>query len=145
MEKNALTEEQQAFLEENLRTMKEQDLFEKLAELGPEVDERTFAEAIRAVFSKAEEEVFSRNVSEDELANTSGGDSCSNHATIDCPFDNIEDSWHCIKLYKRMIYYPKFPNCAKSVEEGSWCGENDACLTLAVQYNGMTDCHKSWR
>ena len=38
-----------------------------------------------------------------------------------------------------------FPNCAATVEDGSWCKRNDACHDKAVDYRGMGSCKKAWR
>jgi hypothetical protein len=51
----------------------------------------------------------------------------------------------CQKAYYRDIYKGGFPNCVATVEDGSWCGSNDACLSLQVRYTGMHDCTKAWR
>ena len=36
---------------------------------------------------------------------------------------------------------------AATVEDDSWCGENDACHECAVEYKGFTSwqCEKAWR
>ena len=142
--KSALTEKQKVFLEENFRVMKEKELFQKLSELGPETDEKTFVDAIRALSSKIEKEVFSRDVSEEELAAASGGDKeipcgigvtvCSNNA-----------NYSCIYHFFRNIYEGGFPNCAATVEDGSWCIDNDACYGSEVCYTEMKDCSKAWK
>ena len=153
MEKNALTEEQQAFLEENFRTMKEKELFEKLSELGPRVTEPAFMDALRAVSSKAEEEVFRREVSEEELAASTGGNKCGVNGADDacstssktCGQSSIYYDNHCTGYWIRFIYEGSFPNCAATVEDGSWCGKNDACYGGQVNYKDMKECHKAWR
>ena len=140
--KNSLTEEQKAFLEQNFRAMKEKDLFQKLSELGPKVDESAFKDALRTLSFRAEEEVFRREVSEEELASTDGG-LCGLNG-FDC-HQTHWDSGHCTEDWARDIYEGGFPNCAATVEEGSWCGSNDACYTRAVDYKEMQDCKKAWR
>ena len=141
--KNALTKEQQAFLEENYRKLKEKELFLKLSEHGPEADEKAFAEYVSFLASKAETAVFGQNVSEEELAGTSGG-ICGLNGT-DCGAPSAEQIHHCITDWSRSIYDGGFPNCAKSVEDGSWCGSNDACYIYDVQYYDMQGCKKAWR
>ena len=138
MEKNALTEEQKKFLEKNFKALKEKELFEKLAEFGPEVDEKEFMDAIRAISSKAEEEVFRRNVSEEELASTGGG-------LLGLIGDKYGLPQNCYGTDKRNIYEGGFPNCAATVEKDSWCGSNDACFGYAVQYQGMKKCKRAWK
>ena len=56
----------------------------------------------------------------------------------------------CVKSYNRDIYKGSFPNCAATVEEGSWCDTNDACTVSAIIYKGMencafADCAKAWK
>ena len=56
------------------------------------------------------------------------------------------DSENCVKDHKRNIYGGNgFPNCAATVEDGSWCERNDACYNEAVIYDGRTDCAKAWK
>ena len=143
MEKIALTEEQKEFLEENFRTMKEQELFQKLSELGPKVDEAALRDMIQAVTAKAEDAVFSYAVSEEELAQTDGGMSGLNGSTAE---KNGDWNNNCKEMTWRNIYEGGFPNCAKTVKEGSWCSrKNDACNLFSVIYQGMTACEKVWR
>ncbi len=87
---------------------------------------------------KNEEEVFLQSVDDDELDDVSGGDkvgaTCSKSVDYDC-----RNNW------ARYIYQGGFPNCAASVEDGSWCGSNDACFDSAVKYLKMNDCNKAWK
>ena len=60
------------------------------------------------------------------------------------------DPNNCIEAHYRNIYEGGFPNCAATVEEGSWCGSNDACKKDAIRYKGMencfaADCSKAWK
>ena len=63
--------------------------------------------------------------------------------------DESEDN--CRRDHSRNIYGGKgFPNCANTVEDESWCYDNDACYGAAIAYTGMEgcggiDCHKAWR
>ena len=55
-----------------------------------------------------------------------------------------------ISLYRDIYGGRGFPNCAATVEDGSWCGSNDACKADAVIYEHMEncfgiDCSKAWR
>lgn len=92
---------------------------------------------------KKEEEVFDQPVSEEDLGAVSGGR------------DADEDN--CVVSFSRDIYGGGgFPNCAATVEEGSWCWDNDACNESAVVYRGMHayvtrpdgskkyNCEKAW-
>ena len=63
---DSLTEEQQAFLKNNCKTMNEQDLFQKVLEIGPKVEEDTFSSCLSAAVSDIENAVFGENTSEDE-------------------------------------------------------------------------------
>ena len=138
---NELTAEQKAFLEQNFRGMREKELFEKLSALGPEVDVKAFEKSLRSIAKKTEDGVFSQNVSEEELLRTNGGRN-DGGATEGCPSNASE---HCIDSNFRHIYEGGFPNCAATVEDGSWCGTNDACLMVAVVYMDKKDCQKAWR
>ena len=134
--KNALTEEQKKVIEENFTKMSEKELFDRLAELGPAVDENAFAEALHAVSAKIEEGVFSSEVSEEELETASGG----------AAGDELSDPEgnHCEGPHFREIYEGEFPNCASTVEDDSWCFRTDACISFAVVYKGMKHCKKAW-
>ncbi len=74
-----------------------------------------------------EKEVFEQETSEDELEAANGG----------------------VLGFKppvqKSIYEGGFPNCAATVEDGSWCNTNDACLAGSVQYLGMKECLISWK
>lgn len=87
------------------------------------------------------EEILGKKLNKKELKKVSGG-SCG------------KESGECIGKHKRNIYCKNsfrqsfignFPNCAKSVEEDSWCNKNDACFSLAVKYEDMLVCKKAWR
>ncbi len=80
-----------------------------------------------------EEEVFEQEVNDEELTAVSGG-------RKPAPF-----SLGCENSSQRYIYDWEFPNCASSVEEGSWCGSADACVKAAIEYLGMRSCTKSWK
>ena len=87
--------------------------------------------------SDKEKEVFSRKVSEEELADVSGGK---------------ERAKNCDDVWEREIYGGSgFPNCAATVEDGSFCKiDNDACHDYAIQYTDMkgcwfNDCHIAWK
>ena len=94
-----------------------------------------------------EEEVFSQELSADDFDAAAGGD-CGNFARALGMGTEDADSENCVKDHKRNIYGGNgFPNCAATVEDGSWCGDNDACLKSAVLYrSSMVDpnCVKAW-
>ena len=79
----------------------------------------------------SEKEVFEQKVSDEEMEAVAGGDGESNY--------ECSDDW------KRDIYVPSFPNCAATVESGSWCDTNDACTSMAVDYQGMVECEIAWQ
>ncbi len=57
-----------------------------------------------------------------------------------------DDTNNCDRYDRRQIYGGGgFPNCAATVEDGSWCKSSDACVNFAVDYKGMTNCKKAWR
>ena len=80
-----------------------------------------------------EEEVFDQEIKDDELTAVSGGKN-------DAPF-----YLGCESSSQRYIHTWSFPNCAATVEEGSWCGLSDACVKAAVIYQGMEECSKAWK
>ncbi len=76
-------------------------------------------------------EILDQEISPDELDAVAGGDG---------------ERFKCVISEYREIYAGNgFPNCAATVEDGSWCGDNDACVFDAVKYDGMRDCGKAWR
>ena len=134
-----LNEEQKSFLEKNFSKLKEQELFQKVSELGP-ADEKSFADSIRNIAAKIETGVFGQKVSEDELASIGGG-LCGANGSV-CKSNADEN---CDHNYNRHIYNGGFPNCASTVEDSSWCSSNDACYFDDVRYQDMKDCHKAHR
>ena len=79
------------------------------------------------------EQVFKQEVSDDELEAVAGGKGSGGE---------------CNRNQARDIYKGGFPNCAATVEEGSWCSSNDACITDAVRYwemKNMVECNKAHR
>ena len=139
-----LSEKQSEFLKENFKKMSEQELFQKIQEIGPKTDEKTFAEGFHAVASKLEATVFGQEVSESELASVAGG-LCGFNGSDECRDPQYQYRVnHCTYQYARDIYEDKFPNCAATVEDSSWCGSNDACYSLVVQYENMRNCKKAW-
>ena len=93
-----------------------------------------------------EEQVFKQEVADDELEAVAGGGwgTCGGAASSkNNPASWDSDSDHCVKEHDRDIYEGGFPNCAATVEDGSWCSTNDACVHDAVDYKGMNDCKKA--
>ncbi|MEE1158961.1 MAG: hypothetical protein UHS51_06015 [Atopobiaceae bacterium] len=85
-----------------------------------------------------ENEVFNQEISMDDLDAVAGG--------FFSLYDTDADTSNCFDADTRPIYGGGgFPNCAGTVEDGSWCGTNDACIKMAVDYKGMTDCKIAWR
>lgn len=126
-----LTEEQKATLTETLEDpISDRELFKKLGD----VDEGKFAQYLKAVDAEKEDEVLAQPLSPDELEAVSGG-------------DQDADPANCARYFERNIYLGGFPNCAATVEDGSFCYENDACYHVSVCYWGIQegDCQKAWR
>ena len=81
-------------------------------------------------------EVLEQEISVDDLNAVSGG-----------------SDWEgggCTGVYHRDIHKGGFPNCVTTVEDGSRCGSNDACVSNQVYYTNMencffSDCSVSWR
>ena len=91
-----------------------------------------------------EEQVFKQELDDDELeAVAGGGGAFAKGGTGEDPEAWDKDSDHCVNHHYRDIYDGGFPNCAATVEDGSWCDTNDACTFTAVNYQGMNDCTKA--
>jgi hypothetical protein len=85
-----------------------------------------------------EEQIFMQEVDDGELKTVTGGEVCENGQWF-------EKDRNCTKMETRRIYGGKgFPNCAATVEEGSWCGYNDACTWKAVVYTDTKRCTNSF-
>jgi hypothetical protein len=83
-----------------------------------------------------EEQVFKQEVSDDELEAVAGGGGSYRSQSV----GNT-----CVESTKRNIYSGGFPNCAATVEDGSWCWDNDACRSYqGVYYTDMNNCNKAW-
>ena len=122
--------------------MRESEQYEKLSEYGPQVHRGTYGRYVRDLGSETEDSVFLQKVSEDELNSISAG-FCGD-TSGGCDWWAQDQHAHCIESFKRNIYEGGFPNCAATVEDGSWCGDNDACYTDAVIYQDMKHCGKAW-
>ena len=123
-----LTDEQKAALTEALeKPISDRELFEKLGG----VDEGKLAQYLKAVAAKKEDEVLAQPLSPDELEAVSGG-------------DQDDDRTNCVRYSERNIYLGGFPNCAATVEDGSWCDSNDACYHSMVGYYILVECQKAW-
>ena len=81
---------------------------------------------------QTEEAVFTQELAEDELHAVSGGAKAPYYLG-------------CDESSQRWIYAYNFPNCASTVEEGSWCSSSDACSLSAIVYRGMENCGKAWK
>ena len=80
-------------------------------------------------------EVFDQEISPDDLDAVAGG---------------AGNGGGCVRADLRFIYSGGFPNCAATVEDGSFCNSNDACYDDEVDYRGMEDCvfvncNKAWK
>ena len=93
-----------------------------------------------------EAEVFGQEVSVGDLDAISGGtpDADYDYGGKDEPESDMSN---CVQKHKRPIYGGGgFPNCAATVEDGSFCNRNDACYDDAIHYIGITSvhgCHKA--
>ena len=90
----------------------------------------------------SEEEVFEQEVSKEELENAAGG---RVHGNFYHHPSTTSTKYGCTKYQVRNIYEGGFPNCAATVEDGSFCYENDACFSMAVNYSHMESCSKAWQ
>ena len=120
-----LTEEQKAIVTEALeKQIPDNELFKKL----DGVNEGRFAEFMRAVAAQTEDAVLAQELSPDEMAGAAGGISTD-----------------CTQAFERDLYEGGFPNCAHTVEDGSWCDLTDACYAFSVAYCNRQDCAKAWK
>ena len=90
-----------------------------------------------------EDEVFDQELSLDDLDAAAGGSGDCNEPSV-CGQPSYDS---CTRNHYRQIYGGGgFPNCAATVEDGSWCGENDACNECAIEYKGFrsSSCEKAW-
>ena len=100
-----------------------------------------------------EAEVFNQELSLEDLDAAAGGYDPYQAAARDIAtlINNADkkdtaEKPDCSRYDIRQIYGGGgFPNCAATVEDGSWCGSSDACVYIAIDYKGMTDCKKAWR
>ena len=133
-----LTEEQRSTLNRALEKPIDGD--ELLKKLG-NLDSGKLAEFLKAVAAEREEAVLGQELSPDEMEAMTGGIAgVRDGADCDHP-----QSINCYSWETRYIYEKSFPNCAATVEDGSFCDTNDACYTVAVTYVGKKDCAKAWR
>ncbi len=88
-----------------------------------------------------EKEIFEQEPSEEELEAVGGGYSPCGRTEENKMFERISKK---VKETAINIYEGGFPNCAATVDDGSWCGSNDACYGDEVKYIGMKDCQKAW-
>lgn len=87
--------------------------------------------------SEKEKKVFNQEVNEEELDRVSGG---------------FLANENCVETDTRSIYvrytndgvWSDFPNCAATVEDGSLCDTNDACMAWAVKYLDKKKCMRAW-
>lgn len=69
---------------------------------------------------------------------TQNGNCCYDHWETDCDSGNS-------RKYGRPFRNPDgTPNCAATVEDGSWCDSNDACYNKEVRYLSLNNCAKAW-
>ena len=130
-----LTPEQEACLEEAAGgRIGEKELFEKLG-----VEEERFAAYLKSQAKKKESAGFAQKVDENELRETAGGQEnvLCGMGVMDVCMDNLYRPIHEDP--------PGFPNCAATVENGSWCSSNDACYSDAVRYYPLWECSKAWK
>ncbi len=124
-----VSEENKALLERATKeNIPEKELFEKLG-----VSEEKFTEFMKA---SCDERVLDQELSLDELEVAAG--------LYDEEY--YKNPSNCVNCYHKAIYGGGgFANCAATVEDGSWCNENDACYDNSITYVGMKDCKKAWR
>ena len=128
--------------------MEIREKYQRVAELIEGLPEVELDNLIGELEKKRQDNVLGQELSAEELDAVAGGKSSHNEGCYksSTSYQEEEDKSNCIKSSKRNIYGGAgFANCAATVEDGSHCKTNDACYTLAVDYQGMTDCAKAWR
>ena len=89
---------------------------------------------------KKEQEILNQEMSKDEMETVAGG-FCFMWLGRKGGCDTDSS-----KKYGREICKPDGTvNCSATVEEGSWCGSNDACYEDETVYFNMQDCEKAWK
>ena len=89
-----------------------------------------------------EDEVFDQELSLDDLDAAAGGSGDCNEPSV-CGQPSYDS---CTRNHNRQIYGGGgFPNCAATVEDGSWCKSSDACYNEAIDYKDTSSCSKAWR
>ena len=112
---------------------------------------------------KKEQEIMNQEMSQDEMETVAGGhhsqweEECYDGEAAANPHYS-EDHTHCYagqhqscdnktsQKYGRPLRNPDGSmNCSATVEDGSWCGSNDACYDDESVYFGMKHCAKAWK
>ncbi len=117
-----------------LRETKEEEINEPELSKKLGMDEEHFAKLMRSLRAFREENVFRQEVSDAELIAVSGGEHKDPTYTRDI----------CEKTNMWRIDDPSFPSCNSTVEDGSWCYENDACWGDSIVYVNMKKCRRAW-
>ena len=106
---------------------------------------------------KKEQEIMNQEMSKDEMETVAGGLPPFMHGTCGEPSGKLMDE-HCYSSHMDTKCYGELHvengrpfrnpdgsvNCAATVEDGSWCGTNDACYDKQVAYMGIHNCAKAW-
>ena len=93
---------------------------------------------------KKEQEIMNQEMSLDEMEDVSGGA----YGMIDVFAKNIARGITFNSADKVTLNFYNEDgsiNCAATVEDGSWCHDNDACYTNQMDYQGMKSCSKAWK
>ena len=131
--------------------MASQKLVDQAVAILNQLEDSQLEEFINLAEKKKEEGVFGQELSMDELDAAAGGNAGEAGAEwVGSLLSQDDDPNDCTQSDKRSIYGGGgFPNCAATVEDGSRCASNDACVAGAVRYTGMDcrlfNCTKAWR
>ena len=106
-------------------------------------DEKLVKRFLRILHDLEEKDVFSQELSKEELAQVAGGASLEETPCLQSFNRYLYKG--CDSNWARPIDIPKFPNCAATVEDGSFCWSADACFEQAVMYGPMRNCTKAWK
>ena len=99
---SGLTPKQKAYLKENFGKMDDHQLYQELAQLGPEADQNTFRNAVQEISSEKEKKVFSHRISVEELEYMAGGS--AGEGSPECRDSAKAEARNCSENLVRSIY-----------------------------------------
>ena len=83
----------------------------------------------------SEKDILRQSLSDADLNEVSGGSQDPDAFQVNCTRGQ----------YRNIYGGKRFPNCAASVEDGSWCWTSDSCFSCAVLYTKTKECVMAWK